>query len=379
MKSALNIYKPIDKFNIRNLIPVYIKISKLTNEEKKQINAFDQIRVYGNFASPMYSLKDIAIVLGIKKPISETKNFRTNEKEEAIIIPADGTTGVKIKTLLLSQKGLLRLILTTNTDTGELLLNCFSFILDSLFTKKYVTMDDVEIFVKSEHLELYKKVVGTLKKNCRKLRHKNEILLDRIEFVVEREKNTEQQLKQTQYSLENAIRNQIGSEQKLKMLERDYYKLELEADVNVYYVQKQEANRLIKRYTKPIHISLERISSVIKKIDTADIVYDENTFLSKIGIDNYDITDYISSFSGKTKSICPEVDDNKLYNISKIRSRSKSSIVVHTLYGSNDNIFHELKKIMYESYTNDILGKNVLLCSIDDITFEFNDIKLKLS
>ena len=54
--------------------------------------------------------------------------------------------------------------------------------------------------------------------------------------------------------------------------------------------------------------------------------------------------------------------------------KKRSRVLVHILHGSNDDIFTKLSNIMNSNYN---YMNSVLYCSIDDIIFEYNDIKMK--
>ena len=92
--------------------------------------------------------------------------------------------------------------------------------------------------------------------------------------------------------------------------------------------------------------------------------------LSKIGIDDYDINDYdISNYS--------DLEDNKLYSLYNKKNKRKARVLVYKIYGSSDEIFEKLNNIMNNEYKNQYVI-NSILCNINDIIFEFNDIKMKM-
>jgi len=361
----LSVYKQIKKSNISNLIPIYIQNqnkknkTRLSKEDEKIVLTFSIIRVYGELETPMYCLKDVSLAFNIENPKTKIKEFDDDEKECAITIQTDGT---KKKMILLSSQGLHRLIWATDSIISTLFKKFSTYVINTLFIKKNVTMNDVSEYMIKNHLPLLKKTIKELKKNYSKERHKNEALLHRINFSIEQEKQTESDMKQVQYSLDNVVIKNIEHEKKYRLLERDFNKLNRELNCSPDVLQQRHVKKMYEKYTKPIYIYLDRISNNIQSIE-------KKILLSKIGIDDYNIDDF-------NEDKCPEFDNNKLYNLFKKKDRTKRRVLVHILYGSSNIMFEKLSNIMYNEYTNPHI-KNALVCNIDDITFEFDDIRMK--
>ena len=120
-------------------------------------------------------------------------------------------------------------------------------------------MDEVNKFIEEEHLELYKKTIQSYKKTCRKLKRKNKVLIHKLAFTIEQENQTINKLKKIQYSLDEATIEKIKSDKKLKLLERDYGKLESESNSSIDYLTQQDIKKIYEKHTKSIYIYLEKI------------------------------------------------------------------------------------------------------------------------
>lgn len=373
----IKVYNLIEDINsnIKVLIPVYVEHNKnnLSNDSIKKINLFSNIRIYGGLENPKYHLKDVSELLGVSDPISKTKDFDDDERELAFVIN-DVNKKTK-KKFLLTENGLQRFIYQSNTDVGKLFRKCIKYIIDELFTKRYITMEEVEDHIENKHLELYKKTVITLKKNASKLKHKNKMLQNRLEIYIDSEDSARGELKDIKNRLDQEVDEKIKTENELKTLKKDYKTLENESIYSFDYLQRQEIIALQKKHTKPIYIYLEEfpLSSIVKKkINIPQYKYceQEEQLPVLLGIDAYKIDDF-------RDGVVPNFEDTMLYNIYNKKNTRKSRILMHTIYGSSNEIFELLAKRMYYikgPYINNYTGSDVLLCSIEDIKLEFENI-----
>lgn len=384
----MNTYNPIEG-NINNLIPLYIHNNKdkLSSDAIEKINMFSSVRIYGKLGNPKYHLKDVSQLLGINNPIQATNNFDKDEREIAFVI--ERSSKLKRK-YLLTEDGLQRFIYQSNTAMGKLFRKCIKFILDELLTKKMTNIIDLEKYVKNEHVDLYKQSILTLEKNMNKLQEKNRNLLLRAKSAEQAEDNVRQNLIGIQYNLDCVVRDKIEAENKIKTLEKDYEKIENELHSNFNYLQKQNILELQKKHTKPIYIYLENIpyerisNNFIKhKLTRENFIKEKSTkkkitkkkkekILTILGIEEYNIDNI------KDQKFI-DFDDNMLFNIYTKKNIKKSIVLVHTIYGSSTKIYKSLYDIMYginSAYISDIFkdDRNILLCSINDIITEFENI-----
>lgn len=158
-----SLIKDID--NIKRLIPIYIENNKnkLSSSSIEKINLFSNVRIYGELENPKYHLVDVAHLLGILDPIPKTEHFDEDEREFALVL--NNPNKKTKKKYLLTEDGLQRFIYQSNTDVGRLFRKCIKYIIDELFTKRYITMEEVESHIENKYLELYKKTVKTISSN----------------------------------------------------------------------------------------------------------------------------------------------------------------------------------------------------------------------
>lgn len=365
-------YKSIQG-NIKDIIPLYINNNKdnLKPDSIEKLNLLANVRIYGEPENPKYRLKDVARLLGISGSIKKTAEFDDDERELAYIIDDQVKSTKKI--YLLTDEGLQRFIYQANTPLGKLFRKCIKFIVDELVNKKVVTLSQVVDNVEKNHIELYKCAALELKKNISKLEEKNRKLYARIEHLTQSEEIMRDEVNKIQYNLDCSVIKELEAKNKLKVLENDYRKLEEEVSTDIDSLQIQRNLALQKKYTKPIYVYLESIPYDLIRKQLKNKNLKNDSILAILGINSYDI---------HSLDVIYQKDENMLFNIyeKQFDKRKKiNKILVHTIWGSSHKIYEKLHKKMYDSdspYIHEIFQSNepMLLCTINDIIYEFNNI-----
>ena len=352
-------YKIIDEYenNYNKLIPIFINENKLENVGL--LDQFKNVKIYGNLNQELYDLDDIIILLGLSK--NKEFNYDDDEIIEANIIINNKEYNKK----LLTKHGLNRIIYQSNTHIGKLFRKCITFIIDKLFEQKYVTMDEINLNTEENNKELYLKALKSLKKNNKKLKNKNINLQNRIEIIVQQEKETRQKNKDNELKINSLSEELEFINNRNKRLENEYDQLENESQKNPNYINNKKIIELQKKSWKSIYIYLE--NSPDKETDL--LIYNK-----------YDINEYCE--------INPPLEEETFtYNIYNKKSKSKNKTLVKTLYvppSLDDNSHHKfyekfnkLKDIMYSDlngYKHISKEKDYLICSLYDVKIEFDNI-----
>lgn len=361
--------------NIKDIIPIYIQNNKdtLDSTATEKLNLLANIRIYGSPENPKYHLKDVAHLLNISNFIEKTDDFDDEERELAYIV--DNQTNIRRKIYLLTDEGLQRFIYQSNTPVGKLFRKCIKFIIDELLSKKIVTLTEVAQNVENNHIELYKQAAIMFQKNINKLKEKNNQLQSRIEYLSQSEEKLMAHEEKMKYELDCIINKMVSTQHKYKLLANDFEKLEMEANGDINYIQLQKYKDLQKKYTKQIYIYLEPIpyDLIRKKLKNKNLK--ESAITAMLGINAYDIN-----------AIYPQQDENMLFNIySKAMDKRKKTnkVLSYVLHGSSDAVYEALHKKIYDTngpYIHEIFQpeNSVLLCTINDIIDEFNNILIQL-
>jgi prophage antirepressor-like protein len=352
-KKVYHLVKDID--NIHSRLPTQISIiNKTKNVANINMDIVSKVRIYGKPDSPRYHLGDISTLLGIPDAMDRIKEFDSDEVEYATVI--NSSNKKPKRKYLLTDDGLQRITYLSNTPLGKLFRKAVKYILKQLFLEGKVESKEITKHLESKHHDLCQQSIESLYNNIEELKKSRKAIKERMILYIEAEENSRNKVDELQDKLVEVTNEKYQSIQELTKLKEDYEKLQCEANKNYDYINSSEIGALQKKYYKKIYIYLEDISKME--------IWCKNKCVEK-----YDIDDYIYDK--------PDPSDVKIYSIQNRKSIKKTQILVETLYSMSDVYAILYKNLYNDIYSVSVYKKEYLLCSIEDIKLEFEDIIIK--
>lgn len=345
--------KPLEQIesfnsNFKKLIPIFVENNKkLIGTSQDELELFTYVRIYGSLDNPLYHLGDVGKILDIKKPVFETNGFDDDERIRMNIVSNQKTK----KKYLLTQQGLYRLTLQTNTSIGKLFRKCITFILDTLSTNKIVSMSEVDEHIKRNHMDLYNETVKTLRNKIRTLIQERDNLKYKLAFVELREERAINETESMREELFDSKNETFNINRKLQQVQKDYESLKEEVNLSPDYLQQEEVKKIQHKYMKHIYVYLEEIPKSVN--------------CTKSGIDKYNFEMY-------NINIKPNEFDRMIFSLYPRKTIRKSCVLVYILYASNSNIVNNFIGEMKKIYTDEFIGIGIV-CSLDNIISEFKE------
>jgi hypothetical protein len=365
----------IPKSQITELIPLFIQKKKITEDQINILQEYiNNIRIYGNESKQYYHLRDVATIF----KIDDYNSIEFDMPEEKFMGTIIDKSGQLKKKWLLTRGGLYRLMYNSNNNIGKLLRRCIEFIFNELFKKKYVTMQNIEEFVKNDHLSLYIQTVKDLHRNIYLLKKEKESIERRNIYLEDFLEDSHNQLEVIRSKVINLEMDKISYVKKNKQITQHIEILKKESTDDVNIINRKKL-AIISKYTKTIFVYLESADNILllskKRVNGDDEkIRKISKMLSKSGIDDYDMNNYdINS---------PPYDDMiMIFSINKTQYPSTSKIkrvLVLKIDDINKNsTYNKLKEfldcrypLIFKKKQNDKI-KNMLICSLEEIKYEY--------